>query len=129
MKIFRYFIIGGVAASIDIGFFFVFAKLAGFNYLVVAPVGFVLATWVNYELSVRHVFRSGARFSRGREIVMIYVISTVGLLINQAILYGLVDLVGAELMLSKLTATATVFFWNYCARNNYLFASPLPPNR
>ena len=129
MKIFRYFIIGGVAATVDIGFFFVFAKLAGLNYLVVAPVGFVLATLVNYELSVRHVFRSGIRFSRGREIVMIYVISTVGLLINQAILYGLVDLVGAELMLSKLMATASVFFWNYCARNNYLFASPPPPNR
>ena len=129
MKIFRYFIIGGVAATVDIGFFFVFAKLAGLNYLLVAPVGFVLATLVNYELSVRHVFRSGIRFSRGREIVMIYVISTVGLLINQAILYGLVDLVGAELMLSKLMATASVFFWNYCARNNYLFASPPPPNR
>jgi len=128
VKIFRYFVVGGVAAIVDIGFFFVFAKLAEFNYLVVAPFGFVLATWVNYELSVRHVFRSGVRFSRRREIVMIYVISTVGLLINQAILYGLVDLVGAELMLSKLTATATVFFWNYCARNNYLFASPPPSN-
>lgn len=129
MKIFRYFVVGGVAATVDIGFFFLFAKVAGFNYLAVAPVGFILATWVNYQLSVRHVFRSGVRFTRGREIVLVYVISTVGLLINQAILYGLVDLVGADLMLSKLTATATVFLWNYCARNYYLFASPSAPNR
>lgn len=106
-----------------------FAKLGKLDYLLVAPIGFVLATWVNYVLSVRHVFRSGVRFSRGREIVLIYVISTVGLLINQAILYSLVELAGAELMLSKLAATATVFFWNYCARNNYLFASPPSPNR
>lgn len=129
MKIFRYFVVGGVAATVDIGFFFLFAKVAGFNYLAVAPVGFILATWVNYQLSVRHVFRSGVRFTRGREIVLVYVISTAGLLINQAILYGLVDLAGAELMLSKLTATATVFLWNYCARNYYLFASPSAPNR
>ena len=129
MKIFRYFVVGGVAATVDIGFFFLFAKVAGFNYLAVAPVGFILATWVNYQLSVRHVFRSGVRFTRGREIVLVYVISTVGLLINQAILYGLVDLVGADLMLSKLTATATVFLWNYSARNYYLFASPSAPNR
>jgi len=129
VKIFRYFVVGGVAATVDIGFFFLFAKVAGFNYLAVAPVGFILATWVNYQLSVRHVFRSGVRFTRGREIVLVYVISTVGLLINQAILYGLVDLVGADLMLSKLTATATVFLWNYSARNYYLFASPSAPNR
>jgi putative flippase GtrA len=122
MRILRYFIVGGVAAAVDIGFFFLFAKLAGFNYLVVAPLGFVLATWVNYELSVRHVFQSGVRFSRKREILLVYAVSTVGLLINQAVLYLLVDQVGAELMLSKLTATVTVFFWNYASRNNYVFS-------
>ena len=122
MRILRYFIVGGVAAAVDIGFFFLFAKLAGFKYLVVAPLGFVLATWVNYELSVRHVFQSGVRFSRKREILLVYAVSTVGLLINQAVLYLLVDQVGAELMLSKLTATVTVFFWNYASRNNYVFS-------
>ena len=126
MKIFRYFVVGGVAACVDIGFFFLFAKLAGFNYLIVAPLGFILATGVNYLLSVRHVFRSGVRFTRGREIFLVYVISAVGLLVNQAVLYGLVDLARMELMLSKLIATGTVFFWNYCARNYYLFASPPP---
>ena len=122
MRILRYFVVGGVAATVDIGFFFLFAKLAGFNYLVVAPLGFVLATWVNYQLSIRHVFRSGARFSRGREIVLVYAVSAIGLLINQAVLYVLVDRVGAELMLAKFTATVTVFFWNYAMRNNYVFA-------
>ncbi len=129
MKIFRYFLVGGAAAAVDIGWFFVFAKVAGFNYLAVAPLGFVLATWVNYRLSVRHVFRSGIRFSRGREIVLVYVISAVGLLVNQAVLYGLVDQLGVELMLAKVTATVMVFFWNFGARNNYLFAPPPPPNR
>lgn len=127
MKVFRYFLVGGAAAAVDIGWFFIFAKLAGFNYLAVAPLGFVLATWVNYQLSVRHVFRSGIRFSRGREIILVYVISAVGLLVNQAVLYGLVDQLGVELMLAKVTATVTVFFWNFGARNNYLFAPP--PNR
>jgi putative flippase GtrA len=129
VKFFRYFLVGGVAATVDIGWFFLFAKLAGFNYLAVAPLGFVLATWVNYQLSVRYVFRSGIRFSRGREIVLVYVVSAVGLLINQAVLYGLVDQLAAELMLAKFTATATVFFWNYFARNNYLFAQRARANR
>jgi len=129
MRILRYFVVGGVAASVDIGFFFLLAKLAGFNYLVVAPLGFILATWVNYELSVRLVFQSGARFSRRREILLVYVVSTVGLLINQLVLYLLVDQAGAELMLSKLTATVTVFFWNYATRNNYVFSPRSVANR
>ena len=129
MRILRYFIVGGVAATVDIGFFFLFAKLAGFNYLLVAPLGFVLATGVNYQLSVRHVFRSGVRFSRGREILLVYAVSAVGLLINQAVLYVMVGQLGAELMLAKFTATATVFVWNYCMRNYYVFAPRSLPNR
>jgi putative flippase GtrA len=129
VRILRYFIVGGVAATVDIGFFFLFAKLAGFNYLVVSPLGFVLATGVNYRLSIRHVFQSGVRFSQRREIFLVYVVSAVGLLINQLVLYFLVDQVGAELMLSKLTATVTVFFWNYWMRSNYVFGPPSAPNR
>jgi len=71
VRILRYFIVGGVAATVDIGFFFLVAKLARVNYLVVAPLGFVLATWVNYQLSIRHVFQSGVRFSRKREICLV----------------------------------------------------------
>jgi len=95
VKILRYFFVGGVAAAVDIAFFFLFASLAGLNYLVVAPFGFVLATWVNYQLSIRHVFRSGARFKRSREILLVYAISAIGLLINQAVLYVLVAKLGA----------------------------------
>ena len=43
---------------------FLFAKLLGYNYLVVGCAGFILATAVNYFLSIRFVFRSGARFSK-----------------------------------------------------------------
>jgi len=39
---------------------------------------------------------------------LVYAVSAVGLLINQLVLYLLVDQVGAELMLSKFTAV-TVF--------------------
>ena len=126
MRILRYFIVGGVAAAVDVGFFFLFAKLAGLNYLFVAPIGFALATWVNYQLSIRHVFRSGARFKRGPEILLVYVVSALGLLLNQGVLYILVDRLAAELVLAKLTATVTVFFWNYFARNNFVFAASLP---
>ena len=87
MKIIKYFFVGGIAAAFDITFFFIFAKLAGFNYLVVGAIGFVFATLINYFLSVAHVFDSGARFGKNREIFWVFAVSLVGLGINQAVLF------------------------------------------
>jgi putative flippase GtrA len=125
----RYFVVGGVSACFDIGFFYVFAKLLGYNYLGVATVGFVFAVLVNYYLSVRFVFTSGVRFSRGQELLLIYLVSSVGLLIHLAVLYVSVDWLAIELMLSKLGATGATFAWNFLARNYFVFREPVPPAR
>jgi len=122
----RYFVVGGVSAVFDIGFFFVFAKLLGFNYLGVATVGFVFAVLVNYSLSVRFVFTSGVRFKRAHELALVYLVSAVGLALHLAVLYGAVDVLGLELMLSKLVATGSVFLWNFLARNYFVFRQPPP---
>lgn len=121
LKIIRYFFVGSVAATIDIGVFFLFAKLLGYNYFFVGCLSFLLATAVNYALSIRLVFRSGVRFTKKTELVFVYVVSLVGLGLNQLILFLLVEFVGTELMLSKLTATGCVFVWNFAARNFFVF--------
>lgn len=121
MKIVRYFFVGGAAAAVDIGIFFVFAKLAGCDYLLVGCIGFLVATAVNYALSVKHVFRSGIRYSKGKEIALVYLVSMVGLAINQLVLYLLIDKMGSEIMLAKLAATGVVFFWNFSARHFIVF--------
>ena len=121
MKIIKYFFVGGTAAVVDITIFFIFAKVIQFPYLTVGALGFVIATIVNYILSTRFVFISGSRFSKYREIILVYAASIIGLLLNQLILYACVDGVGLELMISKLTATGSVFLWNFFARNNFIF--------
>lgn len=122
----RYFLVGGAAACVDIGLFLLFAKGLGLPYLRVAAATFVIATLVNYILSVRFVFRSGQRFGRRWEIALVYLVSGVGLALNQAILFACVEWVHLGLLLSKLAATGTVFFWNYLARRFFVFGSGLP---
>ena len=121
MKIVGYFFVGGAAATVDIGLFFIFAKLFGYNYFLVGCVGFSLATAMNYFLSIRYVFRSGVRFTKHTELTFIYIVSLLGLGLNQGILFVLVEQAGAELMLSKLVAAGGVFFWNFSARNLIVF--------
>ncbi len=121
MKIVKYFFVGGVAATFDITFFFIFAKILEFNYFIVGAIGFVFATLINYFLSVTHVFDSGSRFARNREIFWIFVVSLVGLAINQAVLFCAIGVMGIEPMLGKLAATGITFFWNYGARKYFIF--------
>jgi len=124
MRIVRYFFVGGVAASVDILLFALFAKVLGYSYLLVAPCTFVVATWVNYVLSVRHVFRSGARFSRKRELTLVFLVSLIGLGVNQVVLFVSVRRLGLDLVLGKIVASAGAFLWNYGARAHFVFKIP-----
>jgi putative flippase GtrA len=124
MRIVRYFFVGAVAAAVDIGLFTIFARLLGYNYLAVAACTFVVATLVNYSLSVRHVFASGVRFVRSREVALVFAVSAIGLAINQGVLFGAVDKLGLNLVLSKILATGVVFLWNYQLRANFVFKAP-----
>ncbi len=118
---FKYIGVGSIAAVVDISIFTVFAKLLRFNYLVVALVSFTIATLVNYILSIKYVFKSGVRYTKGKEVFAVYVVSFIGLVINEIILYTLIDLLFTEMIFSKVIATGIVFFWNYLIRKKYIF--------
>lgn len=122
-RIARYFVVGGVAACVDIGLFMVFAQGLGLPYLRVSAATFVVATLVNYGLSIRFVFVSGQRFGRRWEVALVFAVSAVGLALNQAILALAVERLGAGLLSAKLLATGTVFFWNYLARRLLVFGA------
>jgi putative flippase GtrA len=121
MKIVKYFIVGGVAAGVDIGLFTLCANYLGYPYLIVGFCTFILATLTNYLLSVRYVFQSGVRFEKRHEVILVYVVSAVGLVINLAVLYVCVEMLALALFFSKIIATGVVFFWNFIARNNFIF--------
>jgi putative flippase GtrA len=119
----RYFLVGGTAACVDIGLFALLAKALAMPYLRVATASFLLATLVNYWLSIRFVFVSGQRFRRRWEMAMVFAVSAVGLAFNAAILWLCVELGHFELIMAKVTATGVVFFWNYFARRVLIFGT------
>ena len=119
----RYFLVGGAAAVVDIGLFVLFAQHFGMPYLRVAAASFVIATLVNYWLSIRFVFVSGQRFRRRWEMALVFAVSLVGLGINAAILWLCVESGHFHLLFAKLTATGTVFFWNFLARRLLVFGA------
>ncbi|GGF28135.1 hypothetical protein GCM10011611_37710 [Aliidongia dinghuensis] len=122
MKIIIYFFVGGAAAAVDIGLFYLGVSVLHWNYLIVGTCSFALATLVNYVISVRVVFQSGVRFSKHHELALIFVVSGAGLLLNQAILYFCISQRITGLLVAKLAATGGVFLWNYFMRSRIVFA-------
>lgn len=121
MKVIRYGAVGATASIVDFIIFAVFAKFLGFNYLIIGAIGFILATALNYFLSIRYVFESGVRFSFHKEISLVFLISLVGLIINQSVLLAGIEWLGWEMLFVKVCATGSVFFWNFGARSEFIF--------
>jgi putative flippase GtrA len=120
-RIVRYALVGGVAFAVDLAIFVIFAKLAGFNYLAVAAVGFLIATSVNYVLSIQHVFVHKGWLARRTEIALVFLVSAGGLAINQLLLWQAVSAFGIEMVTAKVVASAAVFLWNYGMRRYVIF--------
>ena len=121
MKILKYFIVGSIAALTDLTLFYIFAKLLVYNYMIVAFFSFIIATFVNYILSIKYVFQSGIKFSKKQELSLIYLVSVVAIIINQISLFTLVDLLSIEMINSKVIAKMLTFLWNYNMINNFIF--------
>lgn len=121
MKLIRYFFVGGTAALVDFGIFAALIKLGGFDWFWSAVISFVVATAVNYFLSVRHVFESGIRFARHHEVALVFLVSGIGLGINQAVLFLLIGYFGLNALVAKVSATGVVFVWNFLARSRFVF--------
>jgi putative flippase GtrA len=123
MRIIRYFFVGAAAAAVDIGVFVILAKAFGLPWFPVALFSFILATLVNYQLSIRHVFSSGVRFAQHHELALVFLVSAAGLVVNQTVLWLLIEKLSWDLVVSKVGATGLVFFWNYTVRRYFIFSN------
>lgn len=121
MKVVSYFFVGGTAAVVDIAVFGILVKYFALPWFPVAIFSFVLATAVNYVLSIRYVFESQVRFSRQHEVSLVFFVSAIGLIFNQLFLWVFIEHWQIDEVISKVMASGMVFFWNYLSRRTFIF--------
>jgi putative flippase GtrA len=66
------------------------------------------------------VFGSGSRSPR-QAMALVYLVSTIGIVINLGVLTIGVDILELHPLISKLFATGVAVFWNFLARYFYIF--------
>jgi putative flippase GtrA len=123
MTIVGYFFVGGISAVIDISLFSIFAGYFKFPWVIVSVITFIIATLVNYFLSIRFVFKSGVRYKKHQEILAVFIVSSLALFINQMFLYLFIEKMNLHLIISKCLTTSMLFLWNYYGRKRFIFSS------
>jgi len=121
-----YFCVGGTAALVEWGTFSLMEFVFGVPYLYATVISFVLATAVNWILGRMFTFRSSAyQDKKLKEMVLIYVVSLIGLVLNLVLMYLFVRVLGMETNLlktcAKIIATGIVFIWNFLARKTLVY--------
>ena len=110
MLIVKYFFVGGVSVLVDITLLTIFAKLLNYNYIVVGTLILIIATRINYFLSINFVFKSGIKYKKKLRNNLGFLVSFIGITINMRVLYIFIEFFHFDMVLSKLIANSCVFF-------------------
>lgn len=121
-QIAKFGVVGVVATVIDFGLLTLLTELAGWDPVVAAGVSFVVSLLFNYALSMRYVFRHREDISRAREVALFFVLSVIGLGLNELIMALGVNGAGLNYLWVKVAATAFVMVWNFVSRKLWLDA-------
>ena len=127
-----YFFVGGAAALVEWGMFFMFASVCGLQYLLAACLAFIISTTVNLILGKIISFKDCERYEgKGAlEAFLVFAVSALGLLFNLGLMYLFVDVLGLNtdllMTLSKICATGIVFIWNFLIRKLVIYRDKVP---
>ena len=104
-------------------------NLIGIPYLISGIIGFTVSVIFNYILSMRYVFVRREDISRRKEFVIFVILSVIGLLLNEVLLYICVDMIYMQVssiqslfnrdiaeIVAKLCATVVVMIYNFVSR-------------
>jgi len=120
IQFFRYFIVGGSSAVVDLAVFSALVKLLDINYFIAAFLGYMAGLAWNHMLCVFWVFDQ-SKHHRTKELVIVFFIALGGLLWTWLILYVLIDFFGVDAVISKAISQVLVLFWNFGMRKLFVF--------
>lgn len=116
----RYLVAGGLSAIADWALFALFLYQFGLAPVAAGALSFVLATVLNYLLSVHIVFGASPRGAR-TALTLVFAVSAVGMAINLTVLSVAVDFLGLHPMFAKISASGAALLWNFATRYFYIF--------
>jgi putative flippase GtrA len=122
LKFLKFCTVGFSGLAIDFGITYLTKEKLKFNKYVANSLGFIIASTSNYFLNKAWTFHDTnpdaiTQFSK-------YIfIALIGLLLNNLIIYVLVNKKEVTFYWAKLIAIGIVVFWNFIANYNFTFVA------
>lgn len=116
LQLFRYVFVGGTSFIIDFSIYLGLINLLNINYLISAVISFFISVLVNYYLSTSWVFNQDNIDNKVLEFNLFIVISLIGLVFTEILLYLFTGICNISYAWSKIIASIIVLFWNFLAR-------------
>ena len=120
-QLFRFAIVGVIAAIIDMGVLVVLKEFLFFPVLIASAISFTASVIVNYLLSMAFVFKSKGE-NKIKEFVIFVLLSIGGLGLNQLILWLGVTFTTTYYLIVKILAMIIVPIYNFITRKLFLEA-------
>lgn len=119
IQLFKFGIVGVVAAIVDVGLLTLLAEKFGVDVLISAAISFSVSVIVNYICSMKFVFL-GKKQNKWKEFIIFLVLSIGGLLLNQLIMWFGVKWFSSHYLLVKVLAMLIVPIYNFITRKIFL---------
>ena len=119
-KIIRFSVVGGIATIIDFAFLYIFKEFLNINIIIANTLSFIISVTYNYIASITWVFNVNKNKNKNVQFILFIVLSVVGLIINNIILYVLTDKLNIYYLISKVIATIIVMIFNFVTRKKFL---------
>jgi len=119
-QVIKFIIAGGTGAIIEIALFILLSEYFSIHYLMANLLAISTAILVNYIISQKWVFESG-RYTKEVEIIAFIVISGIIIILNQMLMWGLVDGMEMNERISKVLSIAIVAVINFFAKKFLVF--------
>lgn len=122
-QILKFGVVGALAFLVDYGVLMLLSQVFGVDPVLAAGISFCISVIFNYLASMRFVFTHRDDMSKTREFVLFIVLSVVGLIINEIIMWLGTRAFGSSglaVTAVKVVATAVVMVWNFVSRKLWL---------
>ena len=91
----------------------------GLDYFQACAFSYTLSVFVNYYLSMKFVFEGRENMGKVREASIFFVLSLIGLFLNQMIMWIAVELFDIYDVVAKLLSTLLVTNYNFISRKKF----------